>query len=376
MLFAWICLVQAVAVLGMICDYDQIVYFGTGTLEIFYSIFDSNGTLSNPISITVGNTPTWLTVNEKENKLYIVNEEEGFLSSFHFSRQSGALSKINQVSNFGTATCHSQLDASHRWLGAVNYLTGNYALHKVNSDGSLVEDPVFSFQDDVAGGIAHPHQFLFSPDNRFIFVPDLGTDKIMQYEFNAEKEDFPVQPNRFQAYLTIAKGAGPRHLAFSPIRDTILFGSNELDSTLNVYEMNSDQGTLKLVQTVSTVLPSFNGTNYPAEVVTSRCGRYVYVSNRGDNSIAKFRVILDEVAAKESDSMSVSGVRVSLESVTPCGGDWPRFIGFDKSYEYMFSTNQNSNNVAIFSVNEITGELLMLRSVPMPSPQHALFISN
>ena len=354
---------------------DQLVYFGTGSSQIHFSRFNSEGKLTEPEAYTVGDSPTWLTANPIKDLLFLVSEEGGRLSSFNFHRSSGEVTKINEVPTFGGATCHCQLDATQTWLGVVNYLSGNYSLNLVNPDGSITEPPVFAHQNDVAGGIAHPHQIVFTPDNRFIFIPDLGLDQIMQYEFDATNRTEPVKPNRYQPMLQIAKGAGPRHLAISPIDPNVFFGSNELDSTLNVYVMNPSQGTLELIQTVSTLLSTFNGTNSVAEIVSSKCGRFVYVSNRGDDSIAKFRVSFDRDFNGDG-TVTTNHPRVALESVVSCGGSWPRFIGFDLSYRYMFATNQHSDNVAVFRVDTENGELLLEYTVPIPCPQHAIFISN
>jgi 6-phosphogluconolactonase len=276
---------------------------------------------------------------------------------------------INTVSNFGDATCHIQLDKSGKFLGAVNYGSGSFYLHAVNgdTDGSIVEEPVFSY----TGGV-HPHQFLFTEDNRYVFVPDLGADRILQYVFDASNKG-PMTPNPHAPFLSVNANSGPRHLAFNPVYKSVVYGSNELDSTLNVYSYDDRTGTLTLQQTLST-LPSDHVSdvpNYPSEVMVSPDGRHVYIANRGNDTIAKFAVIPDGDKAG-----SVSG----LTTLTPVGGNYPRFIGYDLTHSYVFACNQNSNNVAIFEVvragkgEKGDGDLRLVGSVDMPTPQHAYFV--
>jgi hypothetical protein len=124
----------------------QFVYFGTQTNNIFLSKFyDFNGTLSTPVPITVGTTPTWIEYNHDYDILYTVNENAGKLQAFQVDPVTGLFSKeLSTVSNFGDATCHSQLDKSGRWLGAVNYGSGSFYLHEINrTGGAIVEALLF-----------------------------------------------------------------------------------------------------------------------------------------------------------------------------------------------------------------------------------------
>jgi 6-phosphogluconolactonase len=197
-----------------------------------------------------------------------------------------------------------------------------------------------------------------------VFVPDLGADRIMQYNFDPSS-DHPLRENPLAAFVSVKAGAGPRHLAFSSTFNSVAYGANELDSTLNVYLYDSDSGVLTLRQTFHTVSADFlSGTNpnYPAEVVVSFAGDYVYVSNRGNDTIAKFAVDMS------------SGLVSGLVSLTPVAGSYPRFIGFDRTGHFMFAANQNSDNVAIFEVDSKDGGLKLLSSVAVPTPQHAYFV--
>jgi 6-phosphogluconolactonase len=404
-LFLFICLCACNLIIcgAVATSTTQTVYFGTQSSAIYIANFTVHTqarteyadvdtetrsyTLSTPVPMTVGLVPSWLELNkhrqtgtqsDKQSEpaptiLYTVNENIGKLQAFSLEASTHMVNEqttlINTVSNYGDATCHIQLDKSGKFLGAVNYGSGSFYLHAVNgdTDGSIVEEPVFSY----TGGV-HPHQFLFTEDNRYVFVPDLGADRILQYVFDASNKG-PMTPNPHAPFLSVNANSGPRHLAFNPVYKSVVYGSNELDSTLNVYSYDDRTGTLTLQQTLST-LPSDHVSdvpNYPSEVMVSPDGRHVYIANRGNDTIAKFAVIPDGDKAG-----SVSG----LTTLTPVGGNYPRFIGYDLTHSYVFACNQNSNNVAIFEVvragkgEKGDGDLRLVGSVDMPTPQHAYFV--
>lgn len=158
-----------------------------------------------------------------------------------------------------------------------------------------------------------------------------------------------------------APGAGPRHLAFAPALPHLAFGTNELDSTMNVYAFDAAKGTLSVKQSLKTTAPNFQGQNFPSEVAVTADGKYVLVANRGENSIAVF-------------SIDAQTGKANYLSTTSCQGNWPRYLGFDLTGDFVAVTNQNSNDVGIFAFNKASGDLKFVQKYSVNSPQDIVFI--
>jgi 6-phosphogluconolactonase len=180
----------------------------------------------------------------------------------------------------------------------------------------------------------------------------------MIYEFN--QADGSVKP-AMSPFVKIKPGAGPRHLVFHPAgRFSYLI--NEFDSTVNVFSYNASEGSLKELQTISSLPENFIGKNTGAEIGIAPSGRFLYASNRGHDSIAVFTV------DQESGRLS------SLEH-TASGGKNPRFFGIDPSGRWLLSANQSSDNITVFKIDAKTGKLKSAgKSIEIGSPVCITFI--
>ena len=186
----------------------------------------------------------------------------------------------------------------------------------------------------------HPHSIIVSPDNQYIFVPDLGLDKILIYRFNQEKGK--LRPNDMP-WITLKPGAGPRHFTFHPI-GKFAYVINELNSTLAAFLYNPNKGTLKEIQTISTLPEGYTGINYCADIHIHPSGKYLYGSNRGHNSIAIFTI------NKETGILTITGHETTQ-------GDFPRGFAINPSGKFLLVANQRSNNIVSFRINDETGDL-------------------
>jgi 6-phosphogluconolactonase (cycloisomerase 2 family) len=189
-------------------------------------------------------------------------------------------------------------------------------------------------------GISHPHHSPLDPTGRFIVVPDLGLNKI--FLFNLDIEYGRLVPNN-PSSVSAPDGSGPRHVDFHPSLP-YAYVVNELDSTVITYYFDNQAGELSIKQIVSTLPNNVEG-NTGAEIVVAPSGRFVYVSNRGQNSIAIFSV------DQESGLLS----NVGWESTR---GETPRFITLDPYGRFLYAANEDSDTIVKFSVNELTGELI------------------
>jgi 6-phosphogluconolactonase len=220
-------------------------------------------------------------------------------------------------------------------LLSANYTSGSVAVHPIGPDGSLGAATQF-LQREGTGPNAdrqegpHAHQIAFDPAGAFVFDIDLGSDTV--YSSTLTEDGQLEEVDR----LHIHPGAGPRHMVFHP-QVGAAYVINELDSTLSV--CGYADGKLQIAQTVSTRPADVPGENYPAELLISADGRYLYGSNRGDNSIAVF-------------STSSDGLSVELVQTIGSGGNWPRHLAFSNDGTRLYAANEQSDGIAVFTVTD------------------------
>ena len=236
-----------------------------------------------------------------------------------------------------------------------------FAALPIKPDGSLGEP---FYQDHHTGPAlspkqvngAHTHGIAFSKDGRYVFVAELGLDRVYTYRFDANKPSLaPFDP----PYINTNAGAGPRRLVLSP-SGRFLYVNHETDSKVSVFSV--DGGHLKEVQQISTLPPDFAGKNTTAEIHISRDGRFVYVSNRGDDSIM--------VYAADPDKGTLT-----FKERIPSLGKSPRNITIDPTGQYLFAANQASNNVTVFRRDASSGHLTPTgQQLEMGQPGSILFV--
>jgi 6-phosphogluconolactonase len=308
----------------------------------------SNGRLTR-IGLAV-ETPaaSFLLVHPNGHYLYAVNEggkNDDTVSAFAIDAKSGKLALLNSVAARGSSPCHLALDKTGRFLAVANYASGSVAVLPVQSDGRLGEASGFAQQHGSSVNPTrqtgpHAHCVVFSPDNRFLLSADLGADKIFVYRFDAAGG--AITANDPEAF-SVAPGAGPRHIEFHP-NGRVAYLINEMASTVELLHYDAAKGALDSGQTVSTLPDGFTASNIAAELALNAAGSLLYASNRGHNSIALFTVDADRDALTPMEQTS------SL-------GKTPRYFTFDPTGQYLLVTNQDSNDLVVFSVHPKTGEL-------------------
>ena len=203
---------------------------------------------------------------------------------------------------------------------------------------------------------AHTHGIAFSKDNRFVFVAELGLDRVYSYRFDPAKPSLaPLDP----PYVNTNAGAGPRRLVLSP-SGKFLYVNHETDSKISVFSVNG--GTLKEIQQISTLPADFNGRNTTAEIAIDRDGRFVYVSNRGDDSVVVYAVDPNKGT-------------LSFNQRAPSLGKTPRNITIDPSGAYLFAANQGSGNITVFKRDASSGKLSPTgQSLEIGQPASMVFV--
>jgi 6-phosphogluconolactonase len=307
--------------------------------------------------------------------LYAVSEvadykdsNSGAVASFALDPISGKLTPLNHQSSTSAGPCHLVVDRQGKNVLVANYGGGTAAALPIQVDGKLA--PASSTVRHTGSSVdksrqegPHPHSINLDASNRFAFVADLGTDKVMIYRFDPAKGT--LTPNDPPA-VDLPPGSGPRHFAFHP-SGNFAYVINELASTITPFTYDAERGVLKTLSpkaTVSTLPPDFKGENTTAEVRVHPSGKFVYGSNRGHNSIAIFAV-----------DPATGGLSSVGHQAT--GGKTPRNFNIDPDGRFLLAANQDSNTITVFRIDPNTGKLEPTpHSIEIPKPVCIRFLKK
>lgn len=333
-------------------------YTNSGKSEgIYVYRFNPNKNESTLMSVAKGvKNPSYLAISPDQKFVYAVNENEGEtggdVSAFAFDKAKGELKFLNKQLTHGDNPAFVTIDSTGKTVIVANYSGGNVAVFKTNTDGSLQPAAQVLRHEGYGMNVErqempHPHSVYFTPDQKFIFVPDLGNDRVYRYGFDANAAE-PVKVLDPE-YYTVPDGSGPRHMTFSP-NGKFAYLLNELSGTIIVYAYNN--GTLTEIQTVGN--PDPKGERGSADIHISNDGRFLYTSNRGtSNNIGMYKVASDGKLAENG--------------VQPVG-QHPRNFMIDPSGRFLLVANRDSNNIQIFIINRNFG-ILQDTNVKIDVPQ-------
>jgi 6-phosphogluconolactonase len=347
---------------------ELLVYVGTYTTGksegiYLYRLNLSSGELKHVATTSRVVNPSFLALAPGRRYLYAVNEVEDFegkksgaVSSFAVDQRTGELRLLNQQPSLGADPCYVDVDAAGRFVLIANYTGGNVAVFPVQRDGSLGQATDMkqargsSVNRERQEG-PHAHCILLDSANRFAYSCDLGTDKIMIFRFDARNGK--LLPNK-PPWVQTKPGEGPRHLAFHP-SGKYVFVLNELHSTVTAFTRDPEKGSLKELQTLTTLPKDFTGTNTSADIHVSPDSRFLYCSNRGHDSIAIFGI-------NPRGGLSPIG-HESTRGMTP------RNFAIDPTGAFLLVANQKSDNIVVFRLDQRTGRLSSTgQTAEVPSP--------
>jgi 6-phosphogluconolactonase len=348
---------------------DQMLYIGTytddGRSKGVYRATMSRTTGALTLAGVAAETtnPSFVIRSGDGKAVYAVNEvgdvdgqPGGGASAFARTRPSGALRALGKQDTHGTFPCYASIDRSGRFLFVANYGSGNVAMFPIARDGSIgaakaiIQHHGTGPKKDRQEG-PHAHCVIPDPSNRFILVADLGIDRVMVYPFDAKSGKLTTTP---VAQGVAKPGAGPRHLAFGR-NGRVLYVSNEVDASVTAYRYDAASGALTAMHTLHAVdeqgivlagseAAASATMNEPADIHVHPSGRFLYLSNRGPNSVSVFTIGKD------------TGKLAPLQVVS-CGGDWPRNFAIDPTGAFMLVANQKSDSIVTFRIDHATGRL-------------------
>jgi len=315
-----------------------------------YRFDNKTGQLNHVYTAKGVENPSFLTVSPDGQFVYAVNElsgdKQGSVSAFKFNSQQGILTLLNQQASGGGDPCYLTLDDEQKFLVVANYSGGSFSILPIKSDGSLL--PAVQTFQHVGNSVnpdrqenPHVHATVFSPDQKYLFVDDLGTDKVNIYRFDPKNKQKPLSPAT-PAYIDVKPGSGPRHLIFNKT-GTYAYLILELSAEILVFQHN--KGKLDLVQTVPITEADFEGEVGAAEIQLSPDGKFLYASNRGDaNEIVVYTVDPEK------------GLLTFVERKKTMG-KMPRHFTIDPHGNFLLVAHQESHSVVLFPRDKNTGKL-------------------
>lgn len=364
----------------------MLVFFGTYTQQtsrgIYAAQFDpSTGSLADPfLASDAARNPTFLCLAPNGRFLYSTgefvadaarNQTAGGVFAYRLDAAAGQLEFLNREPTGAGLTTHVAVDPSGRMVAVANYAAGYVAAVPILPDGRVGPRSAFFDHRGLAAlgpdrsrqQQAHAHSVTFSPDGRFAYSCDLGLDRVFVYSVDPARAALaPADPPMVAA----PPGVGPRHSKISA-DGRFLYVANEMGGSVCVYARDPSSGGLNLEQTASTLPPDFDPTkvtNTVGEIRIHPTGRFVYVSNRGDESIAVF------------ERNAQTGLLRRIEIVN-CGGKHPRNFALDPSGKWLLCANRDTDNVAVFSVDAETGRLMPTgRQIRISMPVCVLFVPS
>lgn len=315
---------------------------GNGSKGIYHARLDTEtGAISAPDLVAEAPNPSFLAIDRKRNLLVAVHEMGDGEASAYRIEANGSLRRLSEVRYPGSGACHVTIDDKASAAYVACYGSGTVHRLPILRDGSLGE-PDYLFRNSGHGPNAgrqegpHMHSIYLAPGGQDAFACDLGTDELLRFAIEQGKP--APEPSR----ISLAPGAGPRHLTFSP-NGRWLFVNNELDCTVTSFQLSRHQAP-SAKQTVATLpFTKPKEGDSTAEIACDASGRHLYVSNRGHDSIAVFAITEDGTLHRTA--------------VTSAGVKEPRSFAIDPTSRWLVVAGQASGDLASFAIDRHSGAL-------------------
>ncbi len=316
-----------------------------------FSLEPETGKLEREQEYMLSGAPSSLAISPSGRTLYVGHRTSGEISSHWIDPKTGTLTENGRVTP-GMAPTYLATDRKGNFLLGAYYQGAHVGVHPLGSDSSVGGPPI-EWIETATGA----HAIQVDRSNRFAFVPHIAriADNVMQppgdtlgpnaiYQYRFDENTGRLTPNT-PPIIEMDDFLGPRHFCFHPDLDVVYF-SNEQDCSVSAYSLDTSTGTLTTVQTVTTLPQGFSGRNTCSQIQISPSGKFLYVPNRGNNSIATFTV--------DASSGRLTPVgHVSTEQV-------PSAFSLDPAGHFVFAAGSESNRLASYRVDRDTGALTPL----------------
>jgi 6-phosphogluconolactonase len=319
-------------------------YTETGQKGLYlFDLSPEAGTFRLLSEADAGPNPSYFCVSKEKKLIYAADEamefngiKGGGVTALKYTDETGAVEKVKDLLVPFGGPCFISLSPKEDFLLFASYSSSSIAIVKLDAKGlpeTVTDTILFPLVD---GKVSHPHMISFDPAGKKVYLTDLGLDRIVIYDFDAVSGHLKQIEN---GIVNLPAGAGPRHFVFNSA-GTKMYVICELNSTISVFDVNLNGG-LRPVQTLTTLGDGFSGESACADIHLGRGEKYLYGSNRGENTIVVFTI--------ESDG------NLALAGRIPCGGNWPRNFVIDPSGKFMLVGNQKSGDISLFEINQKTG---------------------
>lgn len=315
-----------------------------------------------------GEKTSWIQWDASKGLVFVLNESEkygkdekqGLIHSLRF--QEGKFISVSQQPSGGGLPVSLLYLPDHSTVLSANYTSGTVAVIPVHDNGELA--PARDIIQHVGKGpdkerqkSAHAHQVLLSPDKSFIYAVDLGIDRVRLYRFDNGTLMAGQEPVAYASH----PGWGPRQMVFHP-HLPVAYLIHEIRPMVSVLQFDQQTGTFKNLQDASCVPEDYTGENKCGAVQVHPSGKYLYISNRGHDSIVCYPV--DEKTGKLGQAAFFSS-----------GGKWPRHICLSPDGAFLISANQKSDSIHSYRIDMQNGSLQSTgHSFPIEKPVFAEFV--
>lgn len=348
--------------------YTQPIRFGTGEVlnghgDGVYLFEWKDCRLVAKGSVKAANA-SFLVMDRAQKYLFCTNELKeyegtfgGAVSAFRFDPKEEALTYLNTQPVHGADPCHVEVDAQGTYLYCANFMSGSVTVLPIARDGRLQRECCLiqhegSSVDPRRQRGPHAHGIFFDPRAERVFVPDLGMDTVVCYRPEKNGE---LTPLRECSIAAAVPGTGPRHMVFHP-NGKFVYINTEMGSTVCAYRYEQETGKTEILQTLPTIPPDADPVSTSTSAIKLHPnGRLLYVSNRGHDSLATYRV--DEE----------TGLLEPI-AIQPTGGKIPRDFEITPDGQSLIVAHQSGDDVAVFALDPETGKMMERSRIQVPTP--------
>ncbi|EKQ53419.1 MULTISPECIES: beta-propeller fold lactonase family protein [unclassified Clostridium] len=344
-----------------------IAFIGTYTKNksrgIYKIIFNSSSGCIEEINLAYEiENPTYLSIDKERHIIYSackIGEKAG-VASFKYLHGENHLNLINYMLLEEKQPCHISINNHKQLLISSNYHENKMLVYNT-LDGLILNSPMAGSHSGSSINTSrqekpHIHCSILTEDERYILSIDLGIDKMI---ISTIEDNVLIQKNDIS--FSFPPGSGPRHITYLK-SNPFYYVLSELTSEIFVLKYNCDvKVPFENIQTLSSLPKNYTGEKSGAAIRVHKNNRFLYTSDRGNNSISLFLINTSDGKLEFIDTYS-------------CEGNSPRDFQLDPTGNFLLCANENSDNISIFSINQETGILSFIKSEHIPTPTSIEFI--